>query len=485
MRLRTKISIVVFVAMFASFAVTALAVIPAAKRLLIERVDRRLIDDTQSIRAALTVTDTTVILPTDGTAGLRVGFSDYLVEVADKRDDSLTLLRASGAPGANDPVPSPSDIRSDTGEGNVEWAKGRGNFLYRSTTVPIDANRTLVVAAPTGDLGTMADELIRLFVIFGFGSTALVAAIGWWWVRRTTKPIEELIERADHIADGHHDRTLVTSSTTKEITQLSHALNAMLSSVDESLAARGAAVERLREFIADASHELRTPLTSILGYLQLDLDGALRDDQQHHQAMMRAAGEAERMRRLVGDMQLLTDLDEQRVDRRGAVDLAAITRDCVLDAANLDAQRDWELDGGENAVMVDGNDDQLRQVLANLTSNATHHSPPGTTVTVSLSTEHGDAVLVVADNGPGLGPAERARVFDRFWRADASRSRATGGSGLGLAIVSEIVARHRGTVEASERVGGGLALTIRIPLATPREPARHATPRLDAARASI
>jgi two-component system, OmpR family, sensor kinase len=482
MRLRTKISVVVFAAMLASFAVTAVAVIPAAKRLLIERVDRRLLDDAQAIRNAVTITDTTVVLPTDGTAGLRVGFSDYLVEVSDRRDNSLTLLRASGGAGSNDPVPPPSNIDSDGDEGTVQWANGAGSFLYRTTTVPIDANRTLVVAAPTGDLGTLADELARLFVISGLGSTALVAALGWWWVRRTTKPIEELIERADRIADGHDERTLMTSSSTTEITQLSHALNAMLATVDESLAARTAAVARLREFIADASHELRTPLTSIHGYLQLDLDGALNDHQQHHNAMKRAVGEAERMRRLIGDMQVLSDLDDGRAeppaDQHAVVDFANIVRDCVLDAANLDGARNWELEATHDTMMVSGNEDQLRQVVANLTTNATHHTPSGTTVNVSLSTHDGQAQLVIADNGPGLSTLDCERVFDRFWRADSSRSRATGGSGLGLSIVSALVERHHGTVSAAPRPGGGLAVTVELPLAQPPEsPGRSGRPR--------
>jgi two-component system, OmpR family, sensor kinase len=468
MRLRTKISIVVFLAMFASFTATALAVIPVSKRLLIERIDRRMIDDAGRLRQGLVITPKSVTLVNGAAAGLRTNYSDYVIAVADRATDTVRLLATSGAASNPDPVPLFDTAKPWVTNGKVEFTQSVGRDLYRYTSIVLDDHWTLLIAVPTTDLGSMADSIVGLFVVFGLGSTLLVAGAGWWFIRRTTRPIEQLIERADHIASGDPNRRLMSSSRTKEIRQLSRALDAMMTNVDESLATRAAAVARLREFIGDASHELRTPLTSIHGYLQLDLDGALSNHDEHRRAIGRASSEAERMRRLIGAMQQLSEMDDEVYVARTSVDLVAIVRDGFHDAAEIDCTRSWQLDVPNVALIVEANEDELRQVVANVTANARQHTPPGTSVTLGLRDDGSNAVLTATDDGPGVSPEQAARVFDRFWRADPSRTRATGGSGLGLSIVASIVEHCRGTVSASAVEGRGFVLTVALPLVTDR-----------------
>jgi two-component system, OmpR family, sensor kinase len=465
MRLRTKISIVVFLAMFFSLAGTALFVIPVSKRLLIERIDRRMLDDAARLRTGLVITTESVTLSDGAAAGLRASYSDYVVAIANRSDKHVTLLATSGEVSNPDPVPLFEDRTSWPTNGKVAFTASTTRNLYRYTSVVLDDRWTLLIAAPTTDLGSMASAIALLFATFGLGATILVAFASWWFIRRTMRPIEELIERAGRIAGGDPNRRLlIRTSGTKEIRQLSGALDTMMTSVDESLATRTAAVERLREFISDASHELRTPLTSIHGYLQLDLGGALDDEVDHRRAIGRAAAEAERMRRLIGAMQQLSEIDDEVQIARSTVDLVALARDGFDDAAETDSTRLWHFDAPDHPVMIEANEDEMRQVIANITANARQHTPPGTTVRLRVRREGSNAIVVASDNGPGVPPEHASRVFDRFWRADPSRTRATGGSGLGLSIVASIIEHHGGSSHASSGPDGtGFVVALSLP----------------------
>jgi two-component system, OmpR family, sensor kinase len=462
MRLRTRLSLVVLLAMIGAFVLTAFAVIPASKRSLVERVDARLLDDAADIKSSIDDLGLDAVRDATGVAGLRIGFNDYAVVLVDPATNATEVLVASGPSQRRNPLPNFQAPLAQPG--TARWASGDEGFLYRYTVIETGNDaELLIVAAPTEDLGSMADELSRLFLQFGLSATALVALSCWWWVRRTTRPIEQLARRAEQISTGDTDRNVHARATTTELKQLTSALDTMVRSLDRSVVAQTAVAERMREFMADASHELRTPLTSIHGYLQLDLDGALDDPERHHSAIARAMSEADRMKRLIEDLHLLSEADEDRAGPQTLVDLVHLSSECVLDAANLDDEREWELDAPDEPVLVLGGDDQLRQVVANLLSNARRHTPPGTRVVATIRTTSTAVELGVDDNGPGLHLDHYGRVFDRFWRADVSRSRATGGGGLGLSIVQSLVERHGGSVVAQQSSLGGLSVAITLP----------------------
>jgi two-component system OmpR family sensor kinase len=246
------------------------------------------------------------------------------------------------------------------------------------------------------------------------------------------------------------------------------ALNAMLGQIEDAFSRRAASEERLRRFVADASHELRTPLTSIRGYAELFRQGASERPEDLANAMRRIEEEATRMGGLVEDLLLLARLDQGRPLEQVPVDLFRLATDAVADARAVSPDRTITLTG-DGPVVVTGDEARLRQVAANLLGNAAVHTPPGTPVHVRVLAEDGQARLDVRDEGPGLPPGVGDRVFERFFRADAARSRATGGSGLGLSIVSAVAEAHGGGARLEAAPGPGAWFVVELPLA-PQSP---------------
>jgi len=220
---------------------------------------------------------------------------------------------------------------------------------------------------------------------------------------------------------------------------------------------------RLRRFIADASHELRTPLAAVRAYAELFGRGAASRPEDLERSMSGITRESERMSLLVDDLLLLARLDEGRPIERKPVDLAQLVGEAV-DAARV-VEPDRSIEVSVEPATVTGDEARLRQVLDNLFANARSHTPPGTPVSVDLQRVDGHARLSIADHGPGLSEDQATRVFERFYRADTSRSRASGGVGLGLSIVAAVIEAHGGTAEVAPTPGGGATFVITLPLA--------------------
>ncbi len=253
-----------------------------------------------------------------------------------------------------------------------------------------------------------------------------------------------------------------------EVGQLSAAFNHMLDHVESSLTARHATEDRLRQFVADASHELRTPLAVIRSYAELARRTPEPLPEQAAHALRRVEGESMRMGRLVDDLLLLARLDTGRPLAREQVDLTRLAIEATNDARAVANGHRWILDVPEDPVIIDGDAHRLHQVLANILSNARTHTPPGTTVTVSLrgydaaGADPAGVELVVTDTGPGIPLDLQPGLFERFVRGDSSRSHAAGSTGLGLAIVTAVVAAHHGTVTVDSRPGR-TAFSLHLP----------------------
>jgi two-component system OmpR family sensor kinase len=233
--------------------------------------------------------------------------------------------------------------------------------------------------------------------------------------------------------------------------------------VKQAFDAQRRAEDRLRSFVADASHELRTPLATMLGWIELYVQGGLRDPDQLDHAMERMQAEAGRMRLLVNELALLAHLDAARPLDRGPVDVVALAGEVVDDARVVTVDRAITLTGVAEAV-IDGDGPRIQQVLRNLVGNAVHHTPPGTPVTVTVSSSDGEVAITVRDEGDGIAPEHLPHVFERFYRADPSRSRDTrGSSGLGLAIVEAIVTAHSGTAAVTSAPGEGTTVWVTFP----------------------
>jgi two-component system OmpR family sensor kinase len=332
---------------------------------------------------------------------------------------------------------------------------------------------SVAVAVPlTGVHQTLTDMKTAL-VLIGLAVIALGSAAGWVAVRRSLRPLQEMEHTAAAIAAGDLTRRVPPAPPATEVGRLSAALNTMLGHIERAFEARAASEDRMRRFVADASHELRTPLATIRGYGELYRMGALTSREQVDDTVRRMEESATRMGRLVEDLLALARLDEGRPLRTDPVDLTVVAADALSDLRALDPTRPVRIAavpaGADlGACVVVGDEDRLRQVLANLTGNVVQHTPPGTAVEVAVGHHSpGWALVEVRDHGPGIAPEHAARVFERFYRVDASRTRESGGAGLGMAIVAAIVEAHHGRVELAPTPGGGTTVRVWLPTRQP------------------
>jgi two-component system OmpR family sensor kinase len=313
------------------------------------------------------------------------------------------------------------------------------------------------------------DRLVLLEILVSLGLLVLLGAIAGFAVRRELRPLQSMARAADEIATGDLSRRVVPGAPGTEVGRLGTAFNGMVDSVSGLLAERAASEDRMRQFVADASHELRTPVAAIRGYTDLYRAGALEDQGSVDRAMDRMGFESKRMGALVEDLLTLTQADVVAARPVDSVDLVVLLRGVVDDATVIDRSRSWRLAAPDSPVVVLGDRLRLHQLFANLLANVRTHTPPHTATMVSITTPATPAgpiaVISVIDNGPGVDAASMPRLFDRFFRVDKARSREQGGSGLGLSIVAAIVRMHRGAVGASPTPGGGLTVTVQLPLA--------------------
>lgn len=349
-----------------------------------------------------------------------------------------------------------------------------GGDTWRVVAVPlIDGSGSVMVAQNLHDVTRTVQRLVGVQAAAGFILLVLLAGVGTYVVRRSLRGLEDVEHTAIAIAGGDLSRRIPDRDPRTEVGRLSSALNQMLGQIENAFAQRTASEfaarqseDRMRRFVADASHELRTPLTSIRGFAELSRQrGVVEPD-----VMKRIEDEAKRMGLLVDDLLLLARLDQQRPLRMEAVDLLPVAADALHNAQAVQPERNISLKilPDSEAPVVQGDEARLRQVLGNLISNALHHTPVDAPILVSVGTRGRDAVLEVSDSGPGLSDEQKARVFERFYRADSARTRTTGGSGLGLSIVAALVAAHSGRVIVNDTKPHGATFTVLLPL--PRQP---------------
>lgn len=467
MSLRRRL-LVGLVAVAAVLVFTNVALSRIIETFLLDRVDRQLMEVAPRIfRGADRGGRGGPGLPTPDSETL----SEYFLALGDPTSSTLTHLKSTLA---DDSDPPPVLRRDDVlahlsrQDGplrafNAEASEGSGSWRLVALEEP--RYGVAVVGISLDDVERTI-ERIRLVQVFGTG--AVLSALGlmsWWMLRLGVHPVEDMARAADAIAGGDLSQRVDHPGEQTEAGRLGVALNSMLARIEEAFRAREASEERVRRFAADASHELRTPLTSIQGYAELWRAGGLRGERELADAMRRMEDEAHRMAALVEDLLLLARLDQRRPLDLGRVRLDHLATDAARDARAVEPDRPIEVEA--EPVVVRGDEQRLRQVVANLLSNVRTHTPARTPVRVTLAVVGGRARLDVADEGPGMDPEVAARVFERFYRADVSRARAAGGTGLGLSIVAAIAEAHGGSVSVESEPGGGSRFVIDLPLAPP------------------
>lgn len=418
-------------------------------------------------------------IPGQGAGTIDVFFSGSEVVQATYPDDSGTLTEVTDAQLA--------ELLAIPTDGQIHPVHLSDLGSYRAISATTVLGDRVITALPTNT----ADEPLRsyvtveiLLIVLAAGVAAAAATI---LVRRSLRPLERVAHTAIRVSELPLDRGEVAqipgvdpvdTDERTEVGTVGAALNRMLGHVESSLAARHESETQVRQFVADASHELRTPLASIRGYAELvrrspDVvpAGTLR-------ALDRIESEASRMSALVEDLLLLARLDAGRPLERAEVDLTVLAIDAAADAHAASRDHVWrlELPGGEDdpdlpeppdAVVV-GDEARLRQVFTNLLGNARVHTPPGTTVTLSVRPERERVVVVVSDDGPGIPASLASSLFQRFSRGDSARNRDGGSTGLGLAIAQAIVAAHGGEITVRSAPAPATGATFEVAL--PRNP---------------
>jgi two-component system OmpR family sensor kinase len=485
--LRGRLLALVLALLFCGLAVADLATYAALRSFLVGRVDRQLDGTFGNVVQSM---------PAFGGHGMDTRSLRQLGQVApgvyaEWRDpDGETVDVVPGGhvdlgpsvPRLPDRLPS---LRSGPGAGRESVAYltvpavQRGGPPFRVRAARFGFGRgVLMLALPLGDMSATLRRLLLVEALVTATVLALAVAVGLWLVRLGLRPLDDISATAATIARGDLTRRVARSEPDTEVGRLGQALNLMLGQIEAAFAERQASEarlrqseERLRRFAGDASHELRTPLAAIRAYAELFRRGADRHPEDLPRLLRRIESEAARMGGLVDDLLLLARLDQGRPLERHPVDLGAVAAEAVEAARAVDPGRPLELAIGlTDSVEVLGDQDRLRQVVDNLLGNVRAHTPPGTPARVRVWSEDGTGLVEVADDGPGLTMEQAERVFERFYRADSSRSRAPaepgreGGSGLGLSIVAAIAAAHGGRALVRSTPGDGALFRVELPL---------------------
>ena len=324
-----------------------------------------------------------------------------------------------------------------------------GGPSFRVRASRLQGGGLLVVADPISAVSSTLNQLLLLELAVTGGALVVSVLVALWLVRLGLRPLRDVVRTAEAITDGDLIHRVPNANGRTEIGRLAETLNVMLERIQSGFRELQTSESRLRQFVADASHELRTPIAAVSAYAQLFKYGAAQSGDDMERVMSGIERESARMARLVEDLLVLARFDEQRTLEPELVELVGLVTESVDTALIVGPQ--WPISFKViDAVEVMGDPVALRQVVDNVLKNVRAHTPPGTPSTVRVRRSDNEAVIEVEDQGPGLTALDPQFVFERFFRADASRSRDTGGSGLGLAIVATITQSHNHAVVASK-----------------------------------
>ncbi|WP_436526703.1 sensor histidine kinase [Actinoplanes sp. HUAS TT8] len=482
--LRTKLVASVLVLVFAALTLISSASTIALHTYMISRLDAQLKTVSEDLET-LANADFQVYMPIDWMIAYKsVSGTGPIVAGRNMSLDDLPVL-VKGVNQVDAVTDKPYTTRSQNGK-----------YMWRVLVERDDRGSVIHVAQRMTGVDAVIARLIWVDVLVGVGVLLALAIVGAALVRQSLIPLLQIERTAGRIAAGDYsqrvpDPEVDGGEPTTELGRLSTALNSMLAQIEMAFHARAASEqqakeaaesaqlsegravrseEKMRQFVADASHELRTPLTTIRGFAELYRQGAVSDRDAVARLVRRIEDEAARMGLLVEDLLLLARLDRERPLNLTPVELPVLAMDAVQAARATAPDRVIELDihDDQERLVAYGDDARLRQVIGNLMTNALVHTPVDATVTLRLHAGgENQAVVEVSDTGPGLGQEQKARVFERFYRADVARTRNTDreatGTGLGLAIVAAIVRSHNGSVDVLSEPGEGATFRVTLP----------------------
>jgi len=371
------------------------------------------------------------------------------------------VVESSGDPIADRPMLAREDLRRVLGGETVRVSLvlGRDGESFRVLGVPAPGqpdHKVLVVATALEGVEGSVHRLLMLLLVAGPAALAAAGLGGWWLARKGLRPVASLTEQAAAIGIDRLDERVEVPRAADELGQLATTLNAMLERLESG-------VRDKHRFVADASHELRTPLAVMRAELDVSLDGdVLPGDEREVLESVRE--EVDRMSRIVEQLLILARIDEGDLSLLLApvrlADLVETVDRRLRPLADAKGIAIVSVDGGDTDVV--GDRDRLVLAVETLVENAVKYTAHGGEVRISVRRSGDEALLTVADEGPGVPPEAIPHIFDRFFRVDAARSRSEGGSGLGLAICREIVEAHGGRVWVEGGDGGGSTFFVAL-----------------------
>ena len=468
--LRTQLVLVTSVLIALAIAVTSLVAISALRAQMVHQLDEEMKASSSSLVSSVGTSQTRQ----DGAVG------SYRVYVLDQHGNVLYSIAGADQQVENEPVLTGWDSEKvkkyhETGT-TVNSRTGSNDWRIMPISLESSTNgqaSSMVIALPLKQTNQVVALVGVLTFAFGLATLAAAIAMTWVIVTRTFEPLARVEQTAAKIAAGDLSQRIEDYNPSNEIGNLAISLNTMLAQIESSFNAQAKSEAKMRRFVGDASHELRTPLVSIRGYSELYRQGALPNDEAVATAMGRIESESKRMGQLVEDLLTLARIDERRESKLAPFDLFHLAVDASNDAYATSPDREVSLVGltddvAPTSAPVIGDESRMRQVVANLLTNAMRYTPAGTPLEIAVGVREDVpgyplSVIEVRDHGPGIHGEDRERVFERFYRTDTSRSRETGGTGLGLSIVAAILEQHDGSVHIEETPGGGATFVISLP----------------------
>ena len=468
--LRTQLVLVTSVLIALAIAVTSLVAISALRAQMVHQLDEEMKASSSSLVSSVGTSQTRQ----DGAVG------SYRVYVLDQHGNVLHSIAGADQQAENEPVLTGWDSEKvkkyhETGT-TVNSRTGSNDWRIMPISLESSTNgqaSSMVIALPLKQTNQVVALVGVLTFAFGLATLAAAIAMTWVIVTRTFEPLARVEQTAAKIAAGDLSQRIEDYNPSNEIGNLAISLNTMLAQIESSFNAQAKSEAKMRRFVGDASHELRTPLVSIRGYSELYRQGALPNDEAVATAMGRIESESKRMGQLVEDLLTLARIDERRESKLAPFDLFHLAVDASNDAYATSPDREVSLVGltddvAPTSAPVIGDESRMRQVVANLLTNAMRYTPAGTPLELAVGVREDVpgyplSVIEVRDHGPGIHGEDRERVFERFYRTDTSRSRETGGTGLGLSIVAAILEQHDGSVHIEETPGGGATFVISLP----------------------
>ena len=468
--LRTQLVLVTSVLIALAIAVTSLVAISALRAQMVHQLDEEMKASSSSLVSSVGTSQTRQ----DGAVG------SYRVYVLDQHGNVLYSIAGADQQAENEPVLTGWDSEKvkkyhETGT-TVNSRTGSNDWRIMPISLESSTNgqaSSMVIALPLKQTNQVVALVGVLTFAFGLATLAAAIAMTWVIVTRTFEPLARVEQTAAKIAAGDLSQRIEDYNPSNEIGNLAISLNTMLAQIESSFNAQAKSEAKMRRFVGDASHELRTPLVSIRGYSELYRQGALPNDEAVATAMGRIESESKRMGQLVEDLLTLARIDERRESKLAPFDLFHLAVDASNDAYATSPDREVSLVGltddvAPTSAPVIGDESRMRQVVANLLTNAMRYTPAGTPLEIAVGVREDVpgyplSVIEARDHGPGIHGEDRERVFERFYRTDTSRSRETGGTGLGLSIVAAILEQHDGSVHIEETSGGGATFVISLP----------------------